>query len=98
MKAFTVLDLVAVLELFVAKDVPMSVHHAFREARGARGVVELRGVVSSSVFENGLHRRFVQGLGIENVWSVEARRVCCVGDEQLRARVRKTMSDPVVPV
>ena len=34
-KALTVLDLVAVLELLVTKDVPMRMHDAFREPRGA---------------------------------------------------------------
>ena len=81
----------------------MRVDDPLREARRPGRVVELCRVVSRGVGANEIRRSRRQGFGLEHERvrrprSVEARRVAGVGDEQLRARVREPMLDPIVAV
>ncbi len=101
-----VADVVAELELLVREQVAVCVEDALRQSRGARGVVELGGIVGRGVgelvFGRGIvHRRLEvvphhehplgQPLG-------DAVSVRNVGDHEPRARVAQAVLDALVPV
>ena len=94
------LHLVAVHELLVREHVAVGVQDALRQARGAGGVVQLRGVVGGGV--DDVERRVAgrQQVGVEDqhLVGVHAAGVGGVGDQHLRLGVVDPVADPVVAV
>jgi hypothetical protein len=102
-EALAALYVMAVLELVVGEDVAVGMHDALRQAGRARGVVELRGILSGcverlEVLALGREQGVVKHQHAGNRGAVEAFGVGGVGYEHLRLGVAEAVCDPLIAV